>query len=452
MALKRVKMACGTIYQMAEKGNYYFRYQINGKRKSINLNTRNLEKAKEEAEKNIKLLTAPTAEVVAAHVQHAKGWTFNRERLEFEHIWETYAKHPERARPASQKVWNMYEAHLRDFLDWLIVAHPEVRYMDEIRDEDRLHRKLDHNIAGEYADYLKKQPIAVDTHNKRISRIGHIFKTLSKYLDAPTPWNNPKLKRSAKEEKHITAHRRPLPKDKEGEIFELLKPESNFRMLNKAEIEVLCHILKYTGQRQKDCVLLSWNKIDMERHRLSVTQEKTGKTVSIPIADELFTMLEKAESWRVNERVLPKTADRYSRKAADGTEIGVNLINKQILNLIEHVGLSPSVPVEGRRKKLTVYGVHSFRHAFASHCAETGIPRAVCASILGADADIIDSYYVHIGEEAQEKAIQSLSDRNRQTPEERIQAALELIANVPEKSELLCALEGILSGILNKKT
>ncbi len=446
MALKRVKMAHGTIYQMTEKGNYYFRYQINGARKSVNLNTRNLEKAKDEAEKHIQLLAAPTAEVVAAHVQYAKGWSRNTARLELECIWSIYANHPERAQPSSQKIFNLYEIYLRDFLSWLAATHPEVRYMDEVRDEDQHHKKLDHNIAGEYADYLKKQPIAVDTHNKRIARIGHVFKTLSKYLDAPSPWNNPKLKRSPKEEKHITDHRRPLPKDKEREIFELLQPASNFRMLNKAEIEVLCHILKYTGQRQKDCVLLSWNKIDMTRRRFSITQEKTGKMVSIPIADELFAMLQKAEPWRINERVLPKTAERYMRKAADGSEVGVNLINKQILNLFEHVGLQPSVPVPGRSKKLTVYGVHSFRHAFASHCAETGIPRAVCASILGADANIIDSYYVHIGEEAQEKAIQSISAGNRQTPEERIQAALRIIANAPDQSELLQTLAGVLSG------
>jgi hypothetical protein len=54
-------------------------------------------------------------------------------------------------------------------------------------------------------------------------------------------------------------------------------------------------------------------------------------------------------------------------------------------------------------KKLTVY-----RFSFASHCAEAEVPKAVVLSILGTNSDIVDKHYTHIGEEAQEKAIQSL--------------------------------------------
>jgi integrase len=56
------------------------------------------------------------------------------------------------------------------------------------------------------------------------------------------------------------------------------------------------------------------------------------------------------------------------------------------------------------KKSVTVYGFHSLRHSFASHCAEAGVPEAVAQSILGAASDIIDKYCVHIGEEAQFKA------------------------------------------------
>ena len=446
MALKKHKMSSGTIYQRIEKGNYYFRYQLNGVRKSVNLRTKRFEEAVIEAEKLIQVISAPTKEVIAAHVQHARGWDRKNERLELERAWQVYSEHPERARPSSKKVWTMYEVYFNKFLQWLKRQHPAVRYLDEIRDVDSDNHKLDCNIAGEYADYLRTFPQAVDTHNKQIGRIRHIFKILSKYLDAPSPWDNPRLKRSPKEEKHITAHRSPIPKDKEKEIFELLAPKSFFKMLNKAEIEVLCYILKYTGQRQKDCINLSWNGIDMDRRRIRVIQEKTGKTVSIPMADELYEKLSEAANWRINELVLPKTAERYARTASDGTEVGGTLVNKQLLNLFEKVGLTPSVPVPGRKKKLTVYGVHSFRHSFASHCAEAGIPRAVCASILGADADIIDAYYVHIGAEAQEKAIQILSGHASIRAEERIKAALQLIDNAPEQNELLCIIRKTLLG------
>lgn len=443
MAKKSVKLPYGTIYQTREKGNYYFRYQINNQRKSHCLGTANLEEAKNKAAELIALLTAPSAEVVAAHVQFARSWTQQRERLELSRIWEVYEQHPDRARPKSLKIWNLYHAHLTEFLTWLNQNYPDFEFIDQIRDVDENRCRLDRNPASGYSEWLKGQSLSVDTYNKRILRIGHIFRTLDKYLDAPSPWANPKLKRSPKEETHITEHRRPFPREKEAEMFELLKPESLFRMLNKAEMEVLFYVLKYTGQRQKDCVNLSWNKVDMNRRRLWVTQEKTGKSVSIPIAPELLAMLLKAESWRVNDKVLPKCAERYARKAADGTDTGVNLINKQILNIIEHVGLTPSVPVEGRNKKMTIYGAHSFRHFFASHCAETGIPRAVCSSILGADADIISTYYTHIGDEAQEKAVLSLSGKHKSS-DEKIAAVLAYLDALPRKSQELEAIEKML--------
>jgi len=256
-----------------------------------------------------------------------------------------------------------------------------------------------------------------------------------------------KERRSHKEESHITEHRIPFPVDKEKEIFEVIKSASPLKVLNKEEIEVLCYILKFTGQRQKDCANLSWNKINMNRKRLWVTQEKTGKDVSIPIANELYEMLRKARAWKINDKVLPKTAERYSKKTKDGINTGGDLINKQLLNIIKHVGLTPSIKVVGRKKKKTVYGVHSFRHGFASFCAETGVPRAVCSSILGADGGIIDSYYVHIGEEAQEKAIMALSNKNNIiSDKERIERTIQYINSSTNKTIDLVKLVNILEG------
>ena len=447
MAKKSVKLSKGTVYQKAANGSYYFRYQIGGQRKAVSLNTKNQKKAIMEAEKMIPLITASNTEVIAAHVQFAKGWGRKHDRLELSKMWDIYENHPDRARPKSQKIWNLYKNYLDEFLNWLSTAYPEIKYMDEIRDTDEFGQKLNTSTVSEYAEHLKKQNLAVDTHNKKIARPAHIFQTLSKYLIAPSPWDNKKLRRSHKEESGITEHRKPFPPDKELAIFKAVKPESPLKLLNKAEIEGLCYILKYTGQRQKDCVNLSWNKISMDRHRLWVTQEKTGKDVSIPIAEELYAMLKKAEAWKVNDKVLPKSAERYARKAKDGTDTGVNLINKQLLYVIKYVGLEPSVTVPGRDKKMTIYGVHSFRHGFASHCAEIGVPRAVCASILGADASIIDTYYVHIGEEAQEKAIQAISGKGSNiSMQERISKVLAIIDHLTTKSKTIREIEEVLTG------
>lgn len=444
MKKQNIKLDIGTVYQKTDNGTYYFRYQINDKRKAISLKTKNKTVAIKEARKLIPLIKSSSTDVIAAHVKQAKGLSRKNERLEINSIWQVYSTHPERVRPKSKKVWKMYERYLQEFIDWLHENYPYIQYMDEVRDQDEYGNKLDRSVVFEYAEYMRGLELAVDTHNKKISRPATIFKTLSKYLSTPSPWHNKKLKRSPKEEVH-TEHRKPFPSEKEQAMFDAVKAKSDFITPNKHEIEVLVYILKYTGQRQKDCVNLSWNKINMRRRRLWVQQEKTGKDVTIPMADELYEMLRKAEKWKVNEYVLPESALRYSKKAADGTDTGVNLINKQLLKLIKYVGLEPSVHIPGRKRKFTIYGVHSFRHGFASHCAEVGVPRAVCASILGADAEIIDNYYVHIGEEAQLKAIQAVSrSQSNDQIQDRVEEVLSYIDSLENKSEQTMKIEQML--------
>jgi outer membrane receptor for monomeric catechols len=45
MEKKAVKLDTGTLYQKTENGTYYFRYQVNGKRKAISLKTSNQKEA-----------------------------------------------------------------------------------------------------------------------------------------------------------------------------------------------------------------------------------------------------------------------------------------------------------------------------------------------------------------------------------------------------------------------
>lgn len=444
MAKKTVKLDIGTVFQKQDNGTYYFRYQVNGRRKQISLKTKNQKEAIKRAEEKIPVLKASSMEVIAAHVSHAKSLSAKQKRLKLTSVWEVYSKQPEHVRPKTQKIWNVYQACLNEFLNWLSENYPDVEYMDELCDVDQFGNKLDVSIIHEYADHLRTLKISVDTHNKKISRPATIFRTLDKYLPAPSPWDNKKLKRSASEETH-TEHRQPIPAENEKKIFELLKPESSYQPKNKNELQVLVHFLKYTGQRQKDCVYMSWNKIDMKRRRLWVKQEKTGKEVSIPIAQPLYEILLTAKKWKENQYVLPRCVERYSVTAADGTNTGVNTINLQLLKTIKKSGLEPSVKIPGRKKKLTIYGVHSFRHGFASHCAETGVPRPVCASILGADASIIDKYYVHIGEEAQLKAIESLSNEAPKTDREKIQDVLNYINCLEVETEELLKVKELLS-------
>lgn len=99
MAINSIKLSKGTIYQKKENGNYYYRYQVNGQRKAVSLETKNQKTARKKAEEMIPLIAASSSEVIAAHIQSAKGLKRKQERLMLTEMWDVYAKHPDRARP-----------------------------------------------------------------------------------------------------------------------------------------------------------------------------------------------------------------------------------------------------------------------------------------------------------------------------------------------------------------
>lgn len=267
---------------------------------------------------------------------------------------------------------------------------------------------------------------------EKIKRLRKIFDCLKDYYSGENPFKAKTLLRNYREEQDTVIRRLPFSKEQEQQLRDVLA-DDKFKVINKPEIRVIYYLGMYTGQRLKDCVLLQWQNIDMEHQRIWVKQFKTGKEVRIPMAKELFEVLQEAAGWKINQYVCPKSAERYNKKDARGKNVGNNLVNIDVLRVIRWIGLEPSISVPGRNKKMTVYGFHSLRHSFASFCAEAGVPKAVLLSILGTDSDIADKYYTHVGEDAQQLAITAISDiRNGKSAQEKVSAALALLKNNAE--------------------
>ena len=76
--------------------------------------------------------------------------------------------------------------------------------------------------------------------------------------------------------------------------------------------------------------------------------------------------------------------------------------------------------------------------------------KAVVLSIIGTNSDIVDKHYTHIGDEAQEQAINQLfgSKKNKSNAEDKISKALEYIEAIAEsdKSKHIKELKSILTG------
>jgi len=427
MAGKVIKLEIGTVYQKTVNGTYYFRYQTNGQRKAVSLKTKNRKEAITKAQELIPIIKAPNTEVISAHVKLAKGMVSKQKQLELQNIWETYSNHPERATPATVAEQIAYKATLNEFLDFV----GDYKFVNDITPE----------ITDKYANSMRESGIAVDTHNRKIRRLRKIFEVLKEYREGNNPFQASSLRRKAREEQDNAIRRLSFTHEQEIQLLAALEDNSK-KVKNKPEIRVIYHLGMFTGQRLKDCVLLRWDKVDLKRKRIWVKQFKTGKEVTIPIAPKLQEVLAEAQSWKINSYVCPNVAERYNILNSEGKNVGNNLVNIDVLRVIKWIGLEPSVVVPGRKKKVTVYGFHSLRHSFASHCAEAGVPKAVVLSILGTNSEIVDKHYTHIGEEAQEKAINSLfGAANTVSDRERIEKALTIIAKIKHKNKNITQIE-----------
>jgi integrase len=433
MAKNKIKLDIGTIYQKEEKGIYYFRYQVNGQRKAVSLKTKNQKDAIKKAESYVPTIKATSHEVISAHVKEARRLTDRKKLLLLSDAWDTYSKHPDRATPATVHEQKSYKATLQEFFRF--VNAPDGMAIRDITPA----------ITNEFADHLRTTAVSVTTHNRKIKRLRKIFDTLKEYCDL-NPFAAPSIRRKPREEQELNVRRISFTKEQEQKILEVLG-DPKYKVMHKSEIRVIYYLGMFTGQRLKDCVLLRWDKLDMERRKIWVKQFKTAKEVTIPMSSKLLPILEEALKWKKNEYVCPNVAKRYKQTDRDGKVVGDNHVNHDVMRVIRWTGLEPSVEVPGRKRKVTVYGFHSLRHSFASHCAEAGVPKAVLLSILGTDSSIADKYYTHIGDEAQEKAIAAISgDSVTLSDRKRIEDALALIrSGEGSPMEILAQVEKILS-------
>ncbi len=431
MTKKVVKLEIGTVYQKTANSTYYFRYQINGQRKAVSLKTKNKKEAIIKAQEIIPVVKATTTEMISAHIKHARGLVKQKKFMPLINIWEFYSSHPSRAMPATAHERACYQSTLNEFIRF--VDNNELG-VNEITPE----------LTDKFANHLRKTEISVGTHNRKIRRLKKIFEVLKDYREEDNPFQALSLRRKEREEHEQTVRRLSFSREQEKQILKTLE-DSKYIVKNKPEIRVIYHLGMYTGQRLKDCVLLRWDKVDFTKRRIWVKQFKTGKEVTIPMAPKLFEVLTEAQEWKTNHYVFPNAAKRYNKVDKNGKNTGNNLVNIDVLRPIKWIGLKPSVTVPGRKKKVTVYGFHSLRHSFASHCAEAGVPKAVVLSILGTNSEIVDKHYTHIGEEAQEKAIMAISGSFNSIPDhERITKALALIDTLKDEIPEMLEVEKIL--------
>ena len=382
MAKRRGK-GLGCVFK---RGRYYYlMVRTAGKAKLTSLKTANREEAEKKAQSLESAMDAKTKEEVVLHVAQARKLVASKS-LPLESSWATYKASPIRPDSSAGTLGN-YERNWKAFTKWLGSDHPEVKNVGQISKP----------VALEYASYLGAKDISFNTFNYHIQSLRLVCRILKDESGLEeNPFAEVEMKSGVKQSRRDFAP---------AEVLKILDSfdDEKLDILNKGEMRTLFHVLAFTGLRLADAALLKWNMVDKRRKLIVCHPVKTrqiAREVHIPILPALSDILKEAGKGNdESEYVMPHVAERYLRNR-DG-------VSSDCIKVLEHNDFKERNGAKhgvDRRK----YGVHSFRHFYASQCAMSGVPIALLADILGDNIQTLQRYYLHANDAAREKILAAL--------------------------------------------
>jgi len=176
----------------------------------------------------------------------------------------------------------------------------------------------------------------------------------------------------------------------------------------------------FTGQRLGDLVSLRWGAVDLQRAQIRLTQSKTGKSVVVPLRDELAAMIlelkHAAGIVKPGDAIWPEQSERYAKQGA-----GV-FSNEFYSECLVPAGLalprSKSHKAKNGNGEVTdkrgasVVSFHSLRHSFVTHLQSSGAGKAVTMELAGHSDERVNSIYTHVSELEMSQAVKQLPGLN----------------------------------------
>lgn len=421
---ERRSKGAGTLFTRGKKKKYYLKYTVNGKHKTICLETTLRKEAEEKAKEFRPIIESRTKEEIAAHVAVARKIAKPKTSLPLSDIWNSYLKSP--LRPDSgQSTLVGYKSRLDNFIEWMEKHH--IQSTNELKND----------IVLKFFSSVWDRGISERTYNSYLQALKLIFKNISKQSGIEEDIFEGLKKKSERQQS-----RKEFTESEVEEIFKAFDDKS-FYLLHKEEMCVMLSLACWTGARGQDACLMKWKNIDFKNNQITYIPTKTagrvGKEVTLPLHPDLREKLNAAKKWKIKDNpfILPKVADRYKRNHSG--------ISKDTSRILQHVGLETSIdPGEGVRRKtyknkdnklkkmkVCQYSMHSFRHTFVSFCANASVPLAVVQDIVGHTSPAMTRHYTHISNEAKKKAINALPGANNalDSAEKRIEKVLNLLEN-----------------------
>lgn len=355
------------------KKNFYFRTRVAGKEKLIRLTATTEKNADLEAAKYKALVAANSIEELAAMVAAVKKITLPHIAITWETALHRFAASVTRPR-CGEKQLNAHIKYILEFSDFAKEQH--IKTVNNITAD----------LAARYFESLTCNP---RSFNVRLKTMRLFFRVLCP--DTPSPFRDIRL------QPEIPKSKKNFTESELMAVFDAVDHSYPLSLLHREEMSLLFRILAYTGIRFKDACLITWDRfvdgwIDLTPYKTM----KSNHPISIPQHPEIAKRLPPGVH---TGYVMPQVAARYKH-----CESAINInacrvvwwaLEKEHRTYIQcgkHYPCRPD-PIDG-------YGMHSFRHAFASFCATAGVPLGVVQELLGHNSVSITRIYARFSDSA----------------------------------------------------
>lgn len=167
----------------------------------------------------------------------------------------------------------------------------------------------------------------------------------------------------------------------------------------------------YTGARLGDLALLTWQNLDLQYRQIRYTSRKTGRTVSLPLAQALIDHLGRQPAGDDPKApVHPRAFNIVNREGRVGT------LSRQFGEILAGAGLvKPRTHAAGELKKgragrreVAEISFHALRHTAVSLLKNAGVSDAVARDLVGHDSEAVNRIYTHIEDKTKREAVDKL--------------------------------------------
>lgn len=159
------------------------------------------------------------------------------------------------------------------------------------------------------------------------------------------------------------------------------------------------------GLRLGDVTSLLWGQVDLVAGCLNVTPDKTENAVTIALAPQLRAHLESLPVDGPDAPLMPSLSGR--KTGSNGENAG---LSNEFRRLMTKAGIvtKSGKKKTGKGRQMSKKTFHSLRHTFTTSLAESGAADAVTKSMTGHTTDEAFRRYIHLGLDAQRKALSAL--------------------------------------------